>query len=231
MNKIIISNRSFEFNVGCRLLRLMYKEPFEGLEDIWDDIEPMTFKEIVEIKNVEDRRVAIECFGLERIHKELDSELVDTQTIKKKTTWVLEDGELTTLEYDDTYRLYKVKGDLFNNEQDHNYQKFNDVYYVTFKDTSTEREYLLWVNSDRVYDTNHPWDSDNYVYVSRDDRKIDAIEAIAWTITTNVKKGDIEEIIRQGDCILIKPKLNYETLPRFRHLTKEEYLSLITNES
>jgi hypothetical protein len=57
------------------------------------------------------------------------------------------------------------------------------------------------------------------------------IQAIAWTITTNVPKGHIEDIIRQGDCILIKPKGKYEPLVTARHLTEEEYKTLISAES
>jgi hypothetical protein len=55
--------------------------------------------------------------------------------------------------------------------------------------------------------------------------------AIAWTITTNVPQGNIEDIIRQGDCILIKPQGKYEPLNRARHLTEVEYKTLISAES
>jgi len=54
---------------------------------------------------------------------------------------------------------------------------------------------------------------------------------VAWTITTNVELGGIEEIYRQGDCILIKPKQGYTTLDRPRHLTKKEYRTLMVAES
>ena len=57
------------------------------------------------------------------------------------------------------------------------------------------------------------------------------IMAIAWTITTNVPQGNIEDIIRQGDCILIAPKGDYVPLGSARHLTEEEYKTLISAES
>lgn len=225
---IVINNREFHYNLGCRILKLKYKEPFEGLEDIWEDIIPLSFKEICEIGNIEQRRIAIDCYGLQRLHKELNAKLVNEKSIKKTTTWVLEDGTLETKEYDDVYKLYQVEGNLFHNKNDDKRNKFNDQQYLMCKDTSTNREYLIWINNLSVYRTNNEiqtWVSDSELY------PITAIQAIAWTITTNIPENYIEEIIRQGDCILIKPKKGYKKLNTFRHLTEKEYLTLLTNES
>lgn len=220
--RIIINNRSFDFNTGCKLLKLKYKEPIKGLEDIWDDIIPMTFAEILAMENIEDRRVGIDCLGLERLHEEVNAELVDKQVIKKTTTWVLENGELETVTYDDVYELYKIDKSVFLSSSDRRSFE-SDKYYVCFKDTSTNRKYLLWVDIVSVNATNNRYYSQ--------EMKTDAIEAIAWTITTDIPKGQIEEIIRQGDCVLIKPKEGYNRLSTFRHLTKDEYLNLLTKES
>ena len=62
------------------------------------------------------------------------------------------------------------------------------------------------------------------------DKPLNAIQAIAWTIQTNIPEGGIEKIVRQGDCILIKPN----TTERFRgerHLTEKEYKELLVAES
>lgn len=219
--KIIINNRAFDYDLGCRLLKLKYKEPFEGLEDIWEDIVPLSFKEILKIPNVEDRRAAIDCLGLERLHQQVNSVLVDTKTINKTTTWVLENGEVKTFSYEDTYSLYKIPKGYFSNQND----AWNTLeeYYVVFKDTSTDRQYLLWVNIFSVNRVNRPKE-----FLSE---KADALEAIAWTIMTDVPEGEISEIIRQGDCILIKPKGKYTKLSSPRHLTKKEYVELLTCES
>ena len=66
---------------------------------------------------------------------------------------------------------------------------------------------------------------------SSSDIDLNAINCIAWTIQTNIAQGGIEKIVRQGDCILIKPKARYETLGRERHLSKQEYLKLLVAES
>jgi hypothetical protein len=100
-----------------------------------------------------------------------------------------------------------------------------DVYYVKCKDTSTDREYLIWVDADGVNTTNggSRWDSSN--------TGLNAINAIAWTIQVDVQKGEIDKIIRQGDCILVKPKADATILDTPRHLTGEEYLTLLVAES
>jgi hypothetical protein len=47
---------------------------------------------------------------------------------------------------------------------------------------------------------------------------------------TNIEVGGIEKIVRQGDCILIKPKKNC-VFGRERHLTEKEYINLLVAES
>jgi hypothetical protein len=98
-------------------------------------------------------------------------------------------------------------------------------HYVRCKDTSTDREYLLWVDFDSVKITN------GFNYFDNKGFEVNSIMAIAWTIQTNVPVGNIEKIVRQGDCILIKPKGKYEPLSRERHLTEKEYRTLLVSES
>ena len=227
MSKIVIDNVEFDFDNGCRLLKLKNGDecPFPQLEDFWDDIEPLTFKEIARFENLEMRRIGINHLGLERLIESVKPTLVDTKTIKKTTSWVNEKGELETFDFDDTYELYKVSKDYFNEGLDGWSGMRNDVYYVRCKDTSTDREYLIWVDIANVLRTNgkSSW--------SWNDEDLCAIESIAWTIQVDVKEGDIESILRQGDCILVKPKEGAEILNQARHLKKEEYLNLLVAES
>ena len=227
MSKIVIDNVEFDFDNGCRLLKLKNGDecPFPKLEDFWDDIEPLTFKEIARFENLEMRRIGINHLGLERLIESVKPTLVDTKTIKKTTSWVNEKGELETFDFDDTYELYKVSKDYFNEGLDDWSGMRNDVYYVRCKDTSTDREYLIWVDIANVLRTNgkSSW--------SWNDEDLCAIESIAWTIQVDVKEGDIESILRQGDCILVKPKEGAEILNQARHLKKEEYLNLLVAES
>jgi hypothetical protein len=100
-----------------------------------------------------------------------------------------------------------------------------DSYFVKCKDTSTDRNYFIWIEPQSVYRTNTEkiWEYEL--------SKINAIQCIAWTIQTNVPQGKIEKIIRQGDCVLIKPKGKYEPLNTPRHLTENEYKTLLVAES
>jgi hypothetical protein len=232
--KILINNVSFDYNTGCRLLKLKYDECPNtiDLQDIWEDIVPMTFKEIATtLKNIEQRRVAIQCLGLERLTKEVEPVLINTKSIKKTTAWVNPNGELVTKKFTDTYELYKVKGEMINEGIEGNrWDKLNDVHFVKCKDTSTDRDYFIWVDAQSVYQVNNDrkWLSSDEDYGVQ----INAIQAIAWTIQTNVAKDNIEKIVRQGDCIMIKKKLPTETIgDTLRHLTEVEYLELLVAES
>jgi hypothetical protein len=227
MSKIVIDNVEFDFDNGCKLLKLKNGDecPFPQLEDFWNDIEPLTFKEIAQFENLEKRRIGINYLGLERLIESVKPRLVDAKTIKKTTSWVNENGEFETFDFDDTYELYAVSKDYFNEGLDGWSGMRNDVYYVRCKDTSTDREYLIWVDIANVLRTNgkSSW--------SWNDEDLCAIESIAWTIQVDVKEGDIESILRQGDCILVKPKEGAEILSQARHLNKEEYLNLLVAES
>ena len=227
MSKIVIDNVEFDFDSGCRLLKLKHDEcPMAELEDFWDDIEPLTFKEIAKFENLEKRRIGINHLGLDKLVESVNPTLVDSKTLQKTTSWVNDDGVFETFDFDDTYELFKVSKDYFNEGLVNDWQGMReDVYYVRCKDTSTDREYLIWVNISDVLSTN---DKSSWSYKDED---LCAIEAIAWTIQVDVKEGDIDSILRQGDCILVKPKTNAEILSRPRHLKVDEYRNLLVAES
>jgi len=234
--KIIISNTEFGYDLGCKLLKAKYTECPEWFNqpEIWDDIVPITFKEIAsEISNIEQRRIAIGCLGLENLVKEIKPKMIGSETLKKKTTFVKPDGELETIKFEDTYKLYEVSGKSLGltDRGDRNF------HYVKCKDTSTDREYLIWVDAPSVYRANNPgsWTNSGEDY----GKKITPIQAIAWTIQTNVDVDNIEKLIRQGDCVLIKikqsSKFKGDTYGKFtenpRHLTEQEYRKLLVLES
>ena len=130
---------------------------------------------------------------------------------------------LKTINFKDTYKLFEVTGEALGLNDRNNY------HYIQCKDTSTDREYLIWINAADVYRTNNPgqWTSSGENY----GMKITPIQAIAWTIQTSVSEHDIEKIVRQGDCILIKKKGNVMLNDTPRHLTEKEYRTLLVAES
>lgn len=221
---IFIGGQKFNHDTGCRLLKAKFKEcPDPSLEDFWEDIQPITFREIVtSFKNLEQRRVAIGCLGMEKIVSEVNPKLIDKKTISKKTTWVNQKGKLVRKTFKDTYQLYMINSTVWAPIGIRNRLTFENVYYVKFKDTSTDREYMLWVDPVSVHQTNNP--------KSRSKKTDQAIQAIAWSIQTDIEPGGIEKIVRQGDCILIKKKPNAK-IGKPRHLTEKEYRNLIELES
>lgn len=242
---IIIENQKFDFNEGCRITKLKYKEcPFPELEGIWDDIQPLTFKEIAKMPNIEQRRVAINALGLERLTKEVNPQLICSETIRKSTCWVNAEGELESHQFNDTYELYKVDGKYFGKNTTgwrNGGDAFPSCYFVKCKDTSTDRDYLIWVDINSVLATNDPtkfnrWDRLSETEERNLANRINPIMAIAWTIQTNLPIGCIDKIVRQGDCILIKPRIPKgkkldEIKVGERHLTADEYRTLLVAES
>lgn len=227
--EIVINNVPIEFNLACRILKTKGGDcPFDELQDFWEEIVPLNFKDIAQIPNLEQRRVALLFLGIDRMIAEVKPELVSSKTISKQTTWVMESGELVEHTFDDTYELYKVNGSYFS-EGVEAWRKMSDAYYVKCKDTSTDREYLIWVDVNSVWEVKCENDK-NLNRWQFDVRKIDAIDCIAWTIQTNIPQGNIEKIVRQGDCIMIKPKGKYDTIGE-RHLSSDEYLKLLVAES
>ena len=231
MAKLVLNNVAFDYDLGCKVARLKYgdvcPEVLSPLADFWNDIVPATFSDIARLPNLEQRRIGIGALGIDRLISEVNPTLIDRKTLNKSTTWINGEGVLETIEYKDTYELYQVKGEVFSQGLA-NHQTMADSFYVKCKDTSTDREYLIWIEPQSVFRTNR----DNVWYQRGESYKeLSSIECVAWTITVNVAKGDIEKIIRQGDCILVKPKSNAKFLDNPRHLTEEEYINLIVAES
>ena len=231
MAKLVLNNVAFDYDLGCKIARLKYgdvcPEALSPLADFWNDIVPATFSDIARLENLEQRRIGISALGIDKLISEVNPILLDSKTLNKSTTWVNENGELHTFNYDDTYELYQVKGEVFSQGLNQR-QTMEDSFYVKCKDTSTDREYLIWIEPRSVFRTNR----DNTWYdITNGYKELNAIECVAWTITTNVPKGNIKDIIRQGDCILIEPQGKYEPLTTPRHLTQVEYETLIVAES
>ena len=228
--KIVIENTKFDFNVGCRLLKLKHEHsPFEQLNDIWNDIEPMTFGEIAKMENIEERRVGILCLGLERLSEQVKPKVLSKETIEKVSNFIDSNGKLVKEKYNDTYELCVVKGEVFGSNRWGT--TMEDCHFVRFKDTSTDRKYMIWVDLQSVARTNFS-DGGYFYYNDKVKKEINAIQCIAWTIQTNVAIGNVKEILRQGDCVFVKPKDSSKPLlSEPRHLTEKEYRTLLKAES
>jgi hypothetical protein len=231
MKQVQINNVIFPFDIGVKVLKHKNKDSkeFTNIEDIWDEVERLTIQDALSLRNIEQRRIAINVLGIEEVVNQLHGELVDRETITKTNMYINPQGELVNTEYNDTYELWKISGDLLWGDTDNNFRRNNnDVYFVKCKCTSTDREYLIWVDERGVRSANNLGWSDRSI-------SINAIQSIAWTIQTRIPEGKIEKIIRQGDCIFVKPfPQYYEEEQRWintRHLTEKEYRELLVAES
>ena len=211
MNKIVIDGIEFPADLGIRVWKMKGLQPIAGTD--WGSVKPLSFAEVAALPNMTHRQVIMRY---SEINKAEYGALVSKVILDKTTTWVDRDGSLKTHEFKDTYELFRL---LDEDKQVMGLFSGSDLGFVAFKDTSTDREYLIWVDMQSVKSVN-----------GTDD--IDAIHAIAWTIQTDVPHGMIEEIVRQGDCVLVKPVPEFnesDAIPR--HITKAEYVGLLRIES
>jgi hypothetical protein len=241
--RVVINGRYFSGATGLRLLKLSHTTcPFPEWQEAWDNVEPLRFKDIARLlKDMDRRRMAIASLGIDRLIADIDSTLVKEETIEKVTNWVDTDGNIRTHQFSDTYSIHRVKwatlyGDMENPREGMIVpfeQRSHDFYFVKFKDTSTLRDHIIWIDLREVHWTNHPEISRDEIRTMsqfRLEKMSSPIDAIAWTFMTRLSKGSIEAIIRQGDCILARPvKDTVEESPR--HLTGEEYRTLLRAES
>lgn len=241
--KAIIDKTEFPPEIGKRILKAKHGRcTIPALERQWDEIPDLTFAAIVkEISDTDHRRIAFKYLGLHRMLAELKPRLVCSETVTKTALWARPDGSLVRREYEDTYELFRVdwcelyigvSTDNMGKEQPRELQQ--DRHFVKFRDTSTGREYVIWVDIREVL-ANNPEAIGEGQRIPMLKRKIEAlvnpIMAIAWTIRTDIERGGIERIIRQGDCVLIRKLPGAGRLEKPRHLTEQEYRSLLGDES
>lgn len=141
----------------------IYNEAVEKCKNLWDVCPPFTPSEVLKTysDNAEKRMLLLSFFEPEEVVNDLESELIDIQTInkiQKKTTIEGFDNHskielkdvrpenIGTIEhvYDDTYELHKVSKEILGTD--------DDVYYVKCKDASHEKYYYLFVeeNTDAI---------------------------------------------------------------------------------
>ena len=79
MKKIVVENYKFDFDLGCKMLKLKYGNdcPFTELKNFWNDVVPLSFEEIAKLENLEQRRIGIFCLGTERLVKEVNPTLIN----------------------------------------------------------------------------------------------------------------------------------------------------------
>jgi hypothetical protein len=239
--KVIIENIEFPYELGIRMLKAKYRTcEFPELTDIWDSIAPLRFGEIHEyFTNIPLMQIAFRCIGLEAMMREINPKLISTETLSKTTSWVQADGSILHHQFEDIYELYRVGWQSLYAHRDAMSIPVDlrvSLHVVKCRDTSTGKEYVIWVDIRDVYRVNNsdpvgPVGQSTAVTKRLMEKKINPIQAIAWTIRTDIPLGGIASIIRQGDCIMIRPKDDCTARVEPRHLTEAEYRTLLISES
>lgn len=240
--KVIIEEREFPPEIGLRILKAKHGRcVFKSIADIWDSIPDLTFASIVtELNDADRRRIAFRHLGLQRMIEEVKPRLVSRQTLQKTTSWVESDGTLTRQTFEDAYELHRVdlrqRIDEINPATSDSWwiRDMPEAYFVKCWDTSTGKEYVIWVDIRSVYRTNLPSgkrSNVNRLTRARIEKEVSPVQAIAWTIRTDVEPGGIEAIVRQGDCVLMLTRQDAKRMEAPRHLTEAEYRSLMSDES
>lgn len=233
--KIVLNNYKFEYDLALKMLKTRYKTfnlcPISdgNIKEVWDDIHPLTFKEIASLKNIEERRIGFLYYGIENMIKEVSPKLINKEVIKKTNKWLNPSSLREEIkEIYDIYELYEIEGKHFGKDQWG--RDADNQFFVKCWCTSTNREYCIWISKTRAASNKiiegQSWRSSS--------TPINAIDAIAWTFKTNVKKEAIEYWIRQGDCLLAKILPEWEDkeyLGSERHLEATEYLEKLKYES
>jgi hypothetical protein len=226
---------SFDPGMGSRLLDIknMGMSVPEGVVSEAMDGHPAS-RQLVRLFSGDANRLstALRALGVNGLLRDRTPELIHQETLYKMIRFVGPEGNLDTMWIHDTYRLLRIVMEdvRVRDIRDRPIENLT-LYYVEFNDTSTGKLYRMCV------DMRIPLS----VKLNRDVVELNpgehleamnAVDAIASSITTHVREGEIEKIVRQGDCILIKPLKSSENPVDFsRHLTGDEYRRLLVWES
>lgn len=248
---LIFAYMYFQYNGEIKNIPSRYFDKISKseCEESFNKIKDKKLKDYINISNIEDRRILLsEYLATESGKQEIlnVSTLLSEETLDKKTWWYDKTAE-KEVTYKDTYTLYLV--DLNKLFGGNNVGESAYGYLLVFKDTSTTRHYMLWVDMRDILITNH----DEKVVTNYDaifkinqyseeglkqrlltflKKHVGAVDAIAWTITTAVPKDKIRGIIRQGDCILVDADIeSRKELVHSYHLSREIYLKYMYKES
>jgi hypothetical protein len=188
------------------------------VEEMWDEIIPVTVQEALKQPNIEIRRIMFDCIGVSKLFKTLDPELLDKQVISKERIRWNEKYDPYTHRFEDVYELYKIEGyKLFKGTNES--RTPDPVFAVRCWCTTTHREYWIYVPHRAAYE---------YKPIGSPCWQPDAIKAIAWTIRINISHP--KRIFRQGDIIVVQETAASRVVRPY-HLTGNQYLELMYSET
>jgi hypothetical protein len=177
---------------------------FDSLTEIYDNVEPFTFKESFELENRSFQALVFSSIDIPQMINELGAERLKTDGIEVNHRKYDENGNFTGTEaYHNVYETYEIQGEKLGLEE--------SLYAVKCWCTSTNKEHWLWIN---------------------DEFKDDPLNAIASTFVVHKNIiPHIKAIKRQGDLLLTEMDEDIKPEGELVSLTKEQYFGLLVAQS
>ena len=177
---------------------------FDSLSEMYNDVEPFTFKESFELDGREFQALVFSSIDIPQMINELGAIRIKTDGIKVNHRQYDGEGNFTGVkEYDNIYETHEIEGKKLGLDE--------SLYAVKCWCTSTNKEHWLWID---------------------DQYKDDPLTAIASTFVVHKNIiPHIKALKRQGDILLTEMDEDVKPEGEMVSLTKEQYFGLLVAQS
>lgn len=177
---------------------------FDSLSEMYNDVEPFTFKESFELDGREFQALVFSSIDIPQMINELGAIRIKTDGIKVNHRQYDGEGNFTGVkEYDNIYETHEIEGKKLGLDE--------SLYAVKCWCTSTNKEHWLWID---------------------DQYKNDPLTAIASTFVVHKNIiPHIKALKRQGDILLTEMDEDVKPEGEMVSLTKEQYFGLLVAQS
>lgn len=177
---------------------------FDSLSEMYNDVEPFTFKESFELDGREFQALVFSSIDIPQMINELGAVRIKTDGIKVNHRQYDGEGNFTGVkEYDNIYETHEIEGKKLGLDE--------SLYAVKCWCTSTNKEHWLWID---------------------DQYKDDPLTAIASTFVVHKNIiPHIKALKRQGDILLTEMDKDVKPEGEMVSLTKEQYFGLLVAQS
>lgn len=227
--KLIINRYVFPTTLSYKILKAKYLD--DGLEDMlndypplrkdeflieeWDNIQPITLKDVLEDKDLERRRAVLEWVPVQRFLFE-KARVVDVRTVTTPNKKWDMDGNLVSEEpIENVYELLELDAiDLFPELRDR--AAHTCIHAVKVICPTTNHEFFIIVGGPE----------DNYPYLQKGKyNAIDAIASMCFCPITNPKA-----LYRQGDVMIFQHNADSKPCTPYP-LNGKDYIRLLVTQS
>lgn len=218
-----------KYKSKARLREVLFKptnadivqEFYKGMFELFDEVEPFTYKEAFSVKNETLRAQVFGSIDISEMLKEFSMKRIKVDGKRVNRKQFSPYGEfLGWHEYDSIYETYEVDGGKLGIE--------NKLYVLKCWCTSTNKEHYLWINEQYANDPLSAVASTFFVYANIIPY-ISELKRQGDVMLIEFKDGFAMDTINQTQVFVWEGESHY--VGERRPLTKEEYFGLLTAES